>query len=143
MLSPKQSAFVREYLVDLNASHAAQRAGYSKKTARSIGWELLRKPEVAEAMREAMSTRAERTEITADWVLRRLREEADKSEGDTTQSARVQALQLLGKHLGMFVDRQELTGRNGGPVEVVPAPTMSREEWLAAHGVKLVRHAPQ
>ncbi len=71
-LTPKQTAFVHEYLVDLNATQAALRAGYSKKTAFRIGSENLQKPEIAAALQDAMAKRAKRTAITADNVLREL-----------------------------------------------------------------------
>lgn len=71
-MTPKQEAFVREYLLDMNATQAAIRAGYSAKTAVAIGHETLRKPEVAEAIAAAQQARAARTEITADRVLQEL-----------------------------------------------------------------------
>lgn len=71
-LTPKQAAFVREYLVDLNATQAAIRAGYSAKTAASIGEENLRKPEIKAAIEAAMAERAKRTEVTADRVVQEL-----------------------------------------------------------------------
>jgi len=71
-LTDKQQRFVKEYLVDLNATQAAIRAGYSQKTAGSIGEENLRKPEIAAAIQEAMEARSRRTEITADRVLQEL-----------------------------------------------------------------------
>lgn len=67
----KQQRFVAEYLVDLNATQAAIRAGYSPKTAKSVGAENLTKPDIQSALSEALQGRAERTEITADKVLRR------------------------------------------------------------------------
>ena len=71
-LTPKQQRFVAEYLVDLCASAAAARAGYSAKTAGQIGLELLKKPEIAAAIAEAQRARSERTQITADRVLQEL-----------------------------------------------------------------------
>ncbi|GJE77230.1 terminase small subunit [Methylorubrum suomiense] len=65
----KQARFVEEYLVDVNATQAAIRAGYSKATAYSVGQENLKKPEVAAAIAEAQKARSERTKITADDVL--------------------------------------------------------------------------
>jgi phage terminase small subunit len=59
-------------MVDLNATQAAIRAGYSAKSAYSIGEENLRKPDVASAVERAMAERSARTEITADRVLREL-----------------------------------------------------------------------
>ena len=71
-LTPKQQAFVREYLVDLNAAAAARRAGYSERSADRQGYENLRKPEIAAAIAEAQQARSDRVEAKADDVLREL-----------------------------------------------------------------------
>lgn len=71
-LTAKQARFVEEYLIDLNATQAAIRAGYSEKTAHSIGAENLIKPEIQNAIAEAQAKRSERTKIDADYVLQRL-----------------------------------------------------------------------
>lgn len=70
-LTAKQQRFVQEYLIDLNATQAAIRAGYSERTARKIGQENLTKPDIQAAIQEAQNQRAERTEISADMVLQR------------------------------------------------------------------------
>ena len=69
-LRPKQQRFVDEYLVDLNATQAAIRAGYSLKTAGSIGFDLLKKPEIQVALAEQGAVVAERNEITQDMIIR-------------------------------------------------------------------------
>ena len=71
-LTPKQQRFVDEYLIDLNATQAAIRAGYSEKTARSIGQRLLTNVDIQKAIEDAQSKRAEQTQIDAEYVLRRL-----------------------------------------------------------------------
>lgn len=71
-LTPKQATFVREYLIDLNATQAAIRAGYSAKTAEQQGYQLLQHTSVATAVEVAMAERSKRTEITADRVLAEL-----------------------------------------------------------------------
>lgn len=78
-LTDKQQRFVEEYLLDLNATQAAIRAGYSEKTASRIGSENVSKPEIASAIAEAQQKRSERTQIDADWLLKRL---ADESTAD-------------------------------------------------------------
>lgn len=70
-LTPKQARFVEEYLVDLNATQAAIRAGYSPDTAYSTGHENLKKPEIEKAIQAAQQKRSERTQINQDWVLQR------------------------------------------------------------------------
>lgn len=69
MLTPKQQRFVEEYLVDLNATQAAIRAGYSAKTAGQQAEQLLKKLEIAAAVKDGQETRSKRTEITQDRVL--------------------------------------------------------------------------
>ena len=71
-LTPKQQRFVEEYLIDLNATQAAIRAGYSEKTAKSIGQENLTKPDIQKAIEEAQNKRQEQTQIDSAYVLKRL-----------------------------------------------------------------------
>lgn len=107
-LSPKQERFVTEYLIDLNATQAAIRAGYSKRNADKIGSQLLGKTRVSQAIAEAKKTRSERTGIAADEVVERLWREATLEGKGASHSARVSALGLLGKHLGLFDGPQPL-----------------------------------
>lgn len=134
-LPPRQAEFVRQYLCDLNASQAAIRAGYSVKTAYKIGPALLRHPGVSQAIEKAFAARAERTALTADWVIDGLREVADRCmeraavyegrgrarkvvEGVWTFDAAgaTRAYELLGKHLGMFRDRVSHENPDGTPL---------------------------
>ena len=165
-LTPKQARFVQEYLIDLNATQAAIRAGYSEDTARSQGQRLLTNVDIASAAEAALANREKRTEITADRVLKELARiglsdlrnvftEAGHlkhpgSWDDATAAAiasvkvvtrpsggvdddgnkevehiheikmwdKNSALEKIAKHLGMFVDRHEITGKDGGPIEV-------------------------
>ena len=71
-MTPKQQRFVDEYLVDLNATAAARRAGYSERTANEQGARLVANVSVRSAIVEAQKRRSERTQIDADWVLRTL-----------------------------------------------------------------------
>ena len=71
-MTAKQQRFCDEYLIDLNATQAAIRAGYSEKTARKIGQENLTKPDIQEYIQKRKADRVERTEVTQDMVLREL-----------------------------------------------------------------------
>lgn len=71
-LTPKQQRFVEEYLVDLNATDAARRAGYSEKTARQTGAENLSKPDIARAIQVAQAERSKATGLTAERVVQEL-----------------------------------------------------------------------
>ncbi len=130
-LPPNQSRFVQEYLIDLNATQAAIRSGYSAKTADVQGPRLLGNARVAEAIQAAQDKRAGKAEVNAQWVLERLIANAERAataepvtdrEGNQTGEYTYQgnvvnrALELIGKHIGMFTDRLEISGRDGGPL---------------------------
>ena len=105
-MKPKQKTFVDEYLLDLNATRAAIRAGYSPRTAEQQGYRLLRNVQVAKAVKAAQLARADRTRKDSDWVLNQLvsNHEAARASGQLSQSNR--ALELIGRHFGMFVDKK-------------------------------------
>lgn len=109
-LTPKQDMFVREYLIDLNATQAAIRAGYSPKTARQIAEENLSKPYIAEAVQAGMNKRAEKVTITAEEVLANIKRLAQKAEDMDDNGNALRANELLGKHLKLFTDRLEQSG---------------------------------
>lgn len=113
-LTPKQKLFVDEYLVDLNATQAAIRAGYSEKTAYSIGNENLMKPEIAKAIQNAQQKRQERTEITQDRVVQEIADNAfrpasDAQESDFKHASKAKYLDMLCKHLGVY-DKETASG---------------------------------
>lgn len=123
-LSPKQSKFANEYLIDLNATQAALRAGYSKPNKQ--GPRLLVNVGIQAAITEAMQARAKRTEITQDKVITdvelikhdAMREKADK-EGNTemvNHAAALKACELQGRHLKMWHDKVALSNPDGSPL---------------------------
>lgn len=112
-LTAKQQRFVDEYLIDLNATQAAIRAGYSEKTARSQGQRLLTNVDIARVIKKAQSAISERNLVTQDDVIRGLLTEAEWMGEGSSHSARVQAWSQLGKHLGMFTDKVDHTSSDG------------------------------
>ena len=115
--SPLQKRFVQEYLVDLNATEAARRAGYSKRTASQKGYELRQNPDIQDAIIAAKAAREARTEVTQDEVVRGLKKEATLEGEASSHSARVAAWAHLGKHLNIFTDTVNVKGV--GPVTFV------------------------
>lgn len=156
-LTAKQKTFCDEYLIDLNATQAAIRAGYSSDSAKEIGCENLTKPNLRAYIDKKIANRSKRTGINQDRVIRELARiafvnandvinmdeatlKADASEDDTATISSVKvktiptkegegvereirladklkALELLGKHLGMFKDKLEIEGKV--PVQIV------------------------
>ena len=118
-LTAKQQIFATEYLIDLNATQAAIRAGYSKRTAHSQGPRLLDNVEVRRKIQELGAKRSERCEITSDEVLQEIAKIAfvDLDEEAMVEhrarisvSEKLKALDQLGKHLKLFTDRVEHDG---------------------------------
>ncbi len=159
-LTPKQAAFAEEHAIDMNATRAAIRAGYSKRTAKEQATRLLSNVHVAAAFAEGRAARSERTGITADRVQQGLaaiafadpRKLFDASGGmrpmheldddtraalviEVTQGAdadgnptftrkvkfaeKLRALEMLGKHLGLFRDRLEIAGSAENPIQIL------------------------
>ena len=105
-LTPKQQQFCREYLIDMNASAAAKRAGYSEHTSEQQGSRLLRKVEVEAEIQRLIDERAERVEVDADYVVEKLRTMVE--DPNCPASSQVQALGLLARHLGMLNDKIDI-----------------------------------
>jgi phage terminase small subunit len=185
-LTAKQQAFVNEYIIDLNATQAAIRAGYSEDTAGVIGNENLQKPYLAAAIQKAMDMRSERTAITADRVLVEIArmgfadirqiftaagqlkdiatlpdevaaavqqvEVVTKPSADVDKDGNREveyvhkikladkkgSLEMLAKHLVLFADKLEITGKDGAPLIPVESDIASarRIAFALAAGLK-------
>lgn len=121
-LTAKQKLFCEEYLVDLNATQAAIRAGYSKKTARQMGDENMSKPVIKDYLAECQKERQERTKIDQDYVLNMIKETVEKCntiEGFDPKNV-LKGCDLLGKHLGLFTEiknhKHSFMGADGKPI---------------------------
>jgi len=109
-LTAKQQRFVEEYLIDLNATQAAIRAGYSEKTAYSIGQENLNKPVIAEEIEKRQEKIGEDNGITVEWLLGEMKDTYIQAKSVGEFAAANKSLEMLGKHKGMFKDKIELSG---------------------------------
>ena len=107
MLTPKQYQFCCEYLIDLNGTQAAIRAGYSKRTAQEQSSRLLSNVMVREAIDRAQTERAERLELDADWVVRNFRNLYLEALADRDFSVAARCLEMIGKHVGAFEKHQK------------------------------------
>jgi len=119
--SPKQALFIEEYLVDLNATAAAKRAGYSPKTAYSLGQRLLKKAEIQAAIRERREKLSDDINLTQQDILKGLLSEAVFMDLGSSHAARISAWKELGKILGHY----ELDNLQKGNAEL-----MTRAEFV-------------
>ncbi len=101
-LTPKQARFVEEYLIDLNATQAAIRAGYSPKTAYSIGQRLLKNVEIQAAIQEARGKISEEIQLNRQDILVGLLSEANYTDVGASHGARVSAWREIAKILGFY-----------------------------------------
>lgn len=152
-MTPKQQRFVDEYLIDLNATQAAIRAGYSEKTARQVGAENLSKPDIAAAIEARTQERSERTKIDADMVLQGILHNIRRCEqGEVVRNSRgepmmvetpdgeqavayrydatnaLKGYEMLGRHLRLFTDRHEHEGAETVTRVELVAPDMEPQE---------------
>lgn len=118
LLTAKQQRFVKEYLVDMNATQAAARAGYSARTARAIGRENLQKPQVKAAIDAAKQKLLNKLELNAEKVLGNIERLAGKAEGDGRFADALRGWELLGKHLKLFTEKHEHGGIGGGAISL-------------------------
>jgi phage terminase small subunit len=132
-LTAKQQRFCEEYLIDLNATQAAIRAGYSEKTARQTSAENMTKPVIAEFIAELKAIRSDEVRIDAAWVLKNAKRVFDRCmqdepvmvQGEPTgeyrfeQSGANKALEIIGKHVDVqaYSEKQVIV-------------EMSHEQWL-------------
>jgi phage terminase small subunit len=115
-LTDKQTRFIEEYLVDLNATAAVLRAGYVTTNPNRIATDLLRHPLVKRELDKMRDERRERMEATVDYVVNKLINIIEKTE-EANPNAALRGLELVGKHLGMYKDRQEISGPDGAAIQ--------------------------
>jgi len=121
-LTPKQQRFCAEYPIDCNATRAAKAAGYSEKTAHVIGTENLKKPEIRDEIEQKVKKRAEKVEITAEYVLNNIKMIGERclqaepvldklghpiGEWQFKEQGALKAQELLGKYLNIFAEKEK------------------------------------
>ena len=169
-LTDRQQRFVEEYMIDLNATQSAIRAGYSPDSARQEGSRLLSNVNISRAIAERQAEMSKRTGISQELIIRELariarinptdlinfddaslRDDISAEDaaaisgvkckitpgrnGNTVEREiklvdKAKALELLGKHFGMFIDRKEVSGPNGGPIELTAMTEEQRQKRI-------------
>jgi hypothetical protein len=121
-MTAKQQRFVTEYLIDLNATQAAIRAGYSARTAGKIGYQLLEKTGIQAAIETGHRAHRERAGVTRDSMAQQFDDDREFAREHAQPAAAVSASTAKAKMFGLFVDRRLLGVRN--------IDNMSEEELL-------------
>ena len=108
-MTPKQQRFVEEYLIDLNATQAAIRAGYSQNGAKQCASRLLTNVDIAAGIAEGQHAAAQRTEYSVDSVMAMLSETYQSARSESQHSTAHATAVSIGKHLGMWPNRLTIT----------------------------------
>ena len=116
-IGAKMLRFVEEYMIDLNASAAVLRAGYKTRHKEKMATQLMQHPHVKREIANRVQERRERMELSADYVINKLIAIVEETESGNPQAA-LRGLELLGKHLGLYRDRQEISGPDGNAIEM-------------------------
>lgn len=117
-LTDKQRAFCEEYLKDLNATQAVTRAGYTTKYPNRIAFQLLENRAVRITIDALRAERNKNSDVTKDFVLRGIQKAIRLAEESGNLNALLRGHELLARHLGMFVDRTEISGPDGDAIRM-------------------------
>lgn len=151
-LTYKQRNFCQEFIKDFNASAACLRAGYTTKYPDKMGNELLRKDSIRMAVDALLEERSQEISVSVDYVLRKLVQQLEKAEDKDQAMIVLRAAELLGKHLGMFKEKTEISGPDGEAIRVKQeiqqhaadfARTISRLTTRGSEEPDLVRAIPR
>jgi phage terminase small subunit len=116
-LTGKQQKFVEEYLECLNASLAVKKAGYKTDNPGKVAHDMMKNPGVRFAIDGLKAIRAKNSDITSDYVLKEINEIVKEARKENQLGHALRGLELLGKHLSMFVDRTEISGPDGEAIK--------------------------
>lgn len=117
-LTDKQRRFCEEYLTDLNGTQAIIRAGYQTKYPNRIAFQMMENPAIRIAIDGLRNQRSKTTDVTKDFVLKKIQRAIAKADEDNNHNAVLRGLELLARHLGMFIERTEISGPDGKAIEL-------------------------
>lgn len=126
--SAKMQMFVSEYMIDMNATEAYKRAGYKSKNATLQATMLMKHPWVANEVKKLMDEKKERNEITADYLIQKLVTIIEDTEKANPQAA-LRAIELAGKSIALWKERQEISGPDGGAIQHEQKVKQSADEF--------------
>lgn len=118
-LKPKEERFCQEYVIDYNGTQAAIRARYKESDAANRATRLLKKAEVSARIHELEKEIAQRLGLSQDYVMIQLVQRYDECRAQNDNKNALKALELIGKHLGMFEKTKPADGKDNDRLEDV------------------------
>lgn len=118
VMPPLQLAFANEYIKDFNGSEAVIRAGSTTQYPNRMAYQWLNNPGVRACIDHLMLERTKAMKIDQGYVIEKLIRTVDRAESDKQHASVLRGLELLAKHLGMFIERQEITGKDGEEIKI-------------------------
>ena len=140
-LSGKQQLFCHEYLKDLNASRAVVRAGYDTANPNRMGTQLKNHPGIAFAIKGLQEERQDKMHLDANFVIQKILKSMERAENKENEAAVLRGAELLAKHLGMFVEKTEISGPDGDAIRMQQKVAEDVRDFTASLS-RLARRAP-
>lgn len=109
---------IQSFSTGISKTQCAVKAGYKAKRPEKIASDLMKKPHILYAIEQKMKAGGQNSEITATYVLRKLVENVELAEEKGQMAAAIRGLEIIGKHLGMFKEQVELTGKDGQAIAI-------------------------
>lgn len=117
-LTERQRRFVEEYLIDFNGAAAVNRAGYTTKYPARLALEMLKHPGIKAAINQLTVERAEQSTLKPEYVMNKLKRTLERAETEGNHTAVLRACEILARAMGMFIERQEISGPDGKAIEI-------------------------
>jgi phage terminase small subunit len=117
LLTPRQKAFAQEYIRDFNSTQAVGRAGYLTKYPNKVGHQMLNNPSVRAYIDQLLVDRSDTIEVDVNYVVKKITRAIERCDAAGKYNEVLRGAELLAKYLGMFIERTEITGKDGGPIE--------------------------
>lgn len=117
-LSPQQRLFCEEYIKDFNGSAACKRAGYQAREPNKMAYQLLNNPGIRYGIDALLAERSKTVEVDVNYIVKKIVRSLERAEDKENEPAVLRAAELLARHKGMFIDRQEISGPDGDAIRM-------------------------
>lgn len=113
----RQRLFCQEYIIDFNGAQAAIRAGYQSDYPEKMAYQNLKLPQVVAHIKQLIEAKNDQVLVKPEFVIRKVMKAIEVAERENNHTAVLKGCELLARHLGMFIERKEISGPNGDPIK--------------------------